>query len=100
MIIEPDPENSGFVATIPAMPDIEGRGETEEEALRNMKEAFEFATEDFERTTDPETLARKQGVAPASFDELLGDFWPEDEEPEEFTHALREWRKEPARRAP
>lgn len=50
----------------------------------------------FDETTDPETLAKEQGVSAADFDDLLGDFWPEEEEPEEFTTALREWRREPS----
>jgi hypothetical protein len=41
------------------------------------------------------TLAAEQGVRPvADFDELLGDFWPEDETPDEFAAAVRQWRRE------
>jgi hypothetical protein len=47
---------------------------------------------------DPRELAdraREQG-APLSvhFDDLLGDFWPEDESADEFMATLREWRRE------
>ena len=28
------------------------------------------------------------------FDDLKGDFWPEDEDPDEFINALRRWRSE------
>ena len=35
----------------------------------------------FTTTHDIETLAEEQGVSPITdFDQLLGDFWPEDEE--------------------
>jgi hypothetical protein len=44
---------------------------------------------------DPETLAQEQGVSlMTDFDELLGDFWPEDESAEDFIAAMREWRRE------
>ena len=44
---------------------------------------------------EPETLAAEQGVSPVTdFDELLGDFWPEDERVEDFIATLREWRRE------
>ncbi len=58
--------------------------------------ANESTPEAFEDTADPETLAKNQGVPAATFDDLLGDFWPEDEEPEEFTSALGEWRRDPS----
>jgi hypothetical protein len=42
-------------------------------------------------------LARQQG-APLSvrFEDLIGDFWPEDETCDEFIAAVREWRREGA----
>jgi len=44
---------------------------------------------------DPEALAREQGVSPVtSFEQLLGDFWPEDESLEDFLEARRRWRRE------
>jgi hypothetical protein len=43
---------------------------------------------------DLEQLAREQGVSPVKFDDLKGDFWPEDEDPDEFINALRRWRSE------
>lgn len=98
VVIESDPKNGGFVATMPALPGIVGRGETEEAALRHAKAALGghgTASAGFEKDTDPETLAKEQGVSPADFDKLLkGDFWPEDEGPNEFTDALRRWRRE------
>lgn len=44
---------------------------------------------------DLETLAAQQGVEPVNdFDDLLGDFWPEDESADEFITAVREWRSD------
>ena len=48
----------------------------------------------FEETTTPDILAEEQGVSDANFDDLLGDFWPEEEEPEEFASALKGWRRD------
>jgi hypothetical protein len=40
-------------------------------------------------------LAIEQGVRPVTdFDNLLGDFWPEDEKADEFVAAVRRWRGE------
>lgn len=36
-----------------------------------------------------EELAAQQGTRPLSFDEMLGDFWPEDETADEFIATLR-----------
>jgi len=74
------------------------RGEEETVPWEQARERI-GSGEAFEEATDPESLARGQGVSSADFDELLGDFWPEEEGPEEFTAALGEWRREPARRA-
>lgn len=44
---------------------------------------------------DLATLAAEQGVRPVTnFDDLLGDFWPEDETADEFAAAVRQWRRE------
>ena len=44
---------------------------------------------------DWRTLAARQGVRPVErFEDLLGDFWPEDETADEFIAAVREWRRE------
>jgi hypothetical protein len=49
----------------------------------------------FDSRLDPEALASEQGVEPADdFDVLLGDFWPEDEDADEFVTALRTWRRD------
>jgi hypothetical protein len=51
----------------------------------------------FHSRTDLEQLAREQGVhAVPSFDDLLGDFWPEHETADEFIAAVRRWRNDAA----
>ena len=49
-------------------------------------------------TAPPRTwqeLAAEQGVSPVgSADELVGDFWPEDESVDDFLAAVREWRRD------
>jgi predicted RNase H-like HicB family nuclease len=90
-----EPGNGGFIATMPSVPWISGAGETEEEALREVKAALEGVSGGFGREANPESLAKEQGVSAADFESLLGDFWPEDEDPEDFTEALARWREEP-----
>jgi hypothetical protein len=42
-------------------------------------------------------LAREQGVMPVErFEDLLGDFWPEDESVDDFLEARRRWQREGA----
>ena len=36
-----------------------------------------------------------EGVEPAArFEDLLGEFWPEDQSADRFIQAVREWRRE------
>lgn len=46
--IHPDPEDGGFVATLPSLPGVVGQGETEDEALQDIREALEFTLESME----------------------------------------------------
>ena len=49
----------------------------------------------FDSSQTLEDLAEQQGVVvSAAFDNLLGDFWPEDEDIDEFTATVRTWRHE------
>ena len=63
---------------------------------RRKETAFSEAkvsTSDFWQTKTVEELAVEQGVKPIENpDELLGDFWPEEERVEDFLAALHEWR--------
>lgn len=65
-------------------------------AQRLRKPAQQASVADhWEDTPDIETLAAEQGVKPvARFEDLLGDFWPEDEDVDEFIAAVRQWRRE------
>lgn len=47
------------------------------------------------RHRDLKTMAAEQGVRPVErFEDLLGDFWPEDEQGEDFDAWLREIRRD------
>lgn len=108
VIVKPDPEDEGFVATVPGLPGVVGHGHTEAEALEDAKAALESLPEadngkggqggtprTFGANQDLDALAAEQGVKVADdFDALLGDFWPEDESADEFVAALRGWRRE------
>jgi hypothetical protein len=49
----------------------------------------------FEAVPDLDALAIAQGVRPIEdIDELVADFWPEDESVEDFIAAVRRWRYE------
>jgi hypothetical protein len=51
--------------------------------------------------TNLESLIAVQGVRPvARFEDLLGDFWPEDEAADDFTTAVRDWRREKPSQSP
>jgi hypothetical protein len=44
---------------------------------------------------DIDKLASEQGVKPIdNFEDLLGDFWPENEKSDEFIMAVQNWKKE------
>lgn len=49
----------------------------------------------YQQPKDFATLAAEQGVKPVEkFEDLLGDFWPEDEKGEEFDEWLRRVRRD------
>jgi antitoxin HicB len=45
VVIKPDPEDGGYVATVPSLPGVVGQGETEDEASEAVKAALEFTLE-------------------------------------------------------
>jgi hypothetical protein len=108
VIVKPNPQDGGFIATVAGHPHIVGQGETEEAALEDARMDLESKPEagdgvedlggtphPFDSRLDLEALASEQGVEPADdFDALLGDFWPEDESVDEFVATLREWRRD------
>jgi len=42
VVVEPDPEDGGFVASTPTLKGVYGQGETEEEAVRDFETALDF----------------------------------------------------------
>jgi hypothetical protein len=49
----------------------------------------------FRPLPDLQKLAERQGGKPVeSLEDLAGDFWPEAESDEEFTTAIRAWRRQ------
>ena len=113
VIVRPDPEDGGFIATVPGRPDVVGRGRTEEAALEDARIALESTSESgdgeaangaedpegtsrpFDARLDLAALASEQRVEPTGdFDALLGDFWPEGEDADKFVSALRTWRRD------
>jgi hypothetical protein len=74
-----------------------GRGLSVAEYARLVLEGTERAPSfwDSEEPADLIALARAQGTPLAArFEDLRGDFWPEDETADEFIAAVREWRRE------
>ena len=50
--------------------------------------------DEWDDTPSIEELAAEQGVKPvARFEDLLGDFWPDDEDVDDFIAAVRRWRQ-------
>jgi predicted RNase H-like HicB family nuclease len=41
VILEPDPDDGGYVVTCPALPGCVSQGETRDEALANIRDAIE-----------------------------------------------------------
>ncbi len=49
----------------------------------------------FDRTISLDEIALQQGVPqPQNIESLAGDFWPEDEDIDDFIASVREWRRE------
>ncbi len=44
-VVFADPEDGGYVATVPAVPGVVGQGETEEEAYQDVTEALKLMLE-------------------------------------------------------
>lgn len=45
VVIHPDHDDGGYVATLPSLPGVVGQGENEEEALSDVRAALEFTLE-------------------------------------------------------
>ncbi|MDP9477009.1 MAG: type II toxin-antitoxin system HicB family antitoxin [Actinomycetota bacterium] len=46
VIVKPDPEDGGYVASTPTLKGVYGQGETEEEAVRDFQTALDFTLHD------------------------------------------------------
>jgi antitoxin HicB len=46
VVVVPDPEDGGYVASVPALPGVWGQGETEEEAFQDAVAALTFTLDD------------------------------------------------------
>jgi predicted RNase H-like HicB family nuclease len=46
VVVEPDGEDGGFVASTPTLKGVYGQGETEEEAVRDFQAALDFTIRD------------------------------------------------------
>jgi hypothetical protein len=78
----------------PVLPGANRRGFYVKATTRRDAEK-ENITQAFYTHISLEDLARQQGVKPVSDPSTLaGDFWPEDEDIEEFIATIRQWRKE------
>jgi antitoxin HicB len=66
VVVNPDPEDGGYVATVPGLPGVVGQGETEEEALEDVKVAVEFTLESMIERGDLASKTRNSGY-PASY---------------------------------
>ncbi len=64
------------------------------EEQRRLLELLMVESSEIQPAVTIEQLAAEQGTKPMDFEEMLGDFWPEDESVDEFTAALRDWRSE------
>ncbi len=61
VVVVPDPEDGGYVASVPALPGVYGQGETEEEAFEDAKAALTFTLDDM--VERGESLPPGDGVA-------------------------------------
>jgi hypothetical protein len=61
---------------------------------QRLREILEAKSNHFDPVNRINQLALEQGTKPLSFDEMLGDFWPEDEGTDDFLNTFRKWRNE------
>ena len=64
-------------------------------SLKKPKTSLPFDSDPRLNKPTLEELAIQQGVFPVqNFDDLLGNFWPEEETADDFINAVEEWRRE------
>ena len=64
------------------------------EEQQQLLELLSAESPEIEPVITIDQLAAEQGTRPMDFDEMLGDFWPEEESVDDFIAALRAWRSE------
>lgn len=79
-----------IIAEVKALPPAE---------QQQLREILDQESKQFDPMKRISQLALDQGTKPLNFDEMLGNFWPEDESTDEFLATLREWRNEGERRS-
>lgn len=63
--------------------------------VQSLKEELKEKSDFFAGRLDLDVLAAKQGIKPLErLEDLYGDFWPEDENIDDFIAQVREWRDE------
>lgn len=53
VVVEPDLEDGGYIATTPTLSGVVGQGETKQEALADLEEALEFTVQDMISSGEP-----------------------------------------------
>lgn len=53
VVVEPDLEDGGYIATTPSLADVVGQGETKREALADLEEALDFTLHDMISSGEP-----------------------------------------------
>ncbi|HEX4950069.1 MAG TPA: hypothetical protein VFZ34_25610 [Blastocatellia bacterium] len=74
-----------IIAEVRALPQVE---------QQRLREILNAEASRFDPAQRIRELVAEQGTRPLNFDEMLGDFWPEEESMDEFLATLREWRSE------
>lgn len=61
---------------------------------KRLREILNAEASRFDSAQRIAQLVAEQGTRPLRFEEMLGDFWPEEESTDEFLATLREWHSE------
>lgn len=69
LVIDPDPEDGGYVATTPTLPGVVGQGETQEEAAQDLATALQFTLDDMKENGEPLPESDKEAEGLPRLDE-------------------------------
>jgi len=61
VVLRPDPEDGGFNVNCPALPGCHSQGDTEEEAIENIKDAILGCLEALNQRAQPHNQTEKVG---------------------------------------